>query len=695
MILLKLEKILIKSWRMILMERNNGHLTLNEFMKFVGNRISRSNLYMYKTMHRDIVKKWKTPDNWLESDVKTIYKYSNNSNTYWFNWGLCKGKKLPIDFIKSVNICKCKEILKVYLNDFDELEKVASKLRSKYKGSSAMGVFSKVMRMCLFLGVNYAKSITYKNLTQAFVEKILDAQELYLMEELLRDLGAISIPPVRTKKWKDTIQKEKDLKSKVCWSKEMESTVKNFLYDMERSRICKKERIAKEGHLNLFGSWYINTFGVIAINDFKYISHDVWVKYISSIIKTKELSDKTKEAKLTTIIQFFDWIKVKKDNIISKKFMYSRDDFKILDGSINNDNYAFEKRLYGEKILRYLLNDFRADCIREEFCKEAIIIYANSGMRYSELRDMEYKSIFFSKDEGMYKMIIKYEDKLGQVNRPVYFTSEGYKAVKRVEELRRRYSNLEERYNKRAKKSFIHLFEYEGLNVLEEKYLCEFLMRVKYRLNLVDENGRCVKGNIHAFRHFFGMTVFRLSNYNISVVRYLLGHRSYKMSSRYLEEENSLLFSKIREEKEQKRITGKGIDTLYDFIYGRISTPIPTNIERYLSSDSCLIDILNSKEIKRIDIGFCLNPCKNANKCYKCRFFLVTENEKNQLISYLCDLIGILTYKIQKSNKSVDQAINIPSIAEDLDDVIILIEELKNLGVKDDELSSILDNGKR
>jgi hypothetical protein len=83
-------------------------------------------------------------------------------------------------------------------------------------------------------------------------------------------------------------------------------------------------------------------------------------------------------------------------------------------------------------------------------------------MRISEIRNLKYKSCFYSEDEGLYKIILEYSDKLKQKNRTIYITEDGYKAICRVEKLREQTGILKEKYNTRTGKKYIHLFEYRG-----------------------------------------------------------------------------------------------------------------------------------------------------------------------------------------------------------------------------------------
>lgn len=679
---------------------NNNHLTLDEYMKFIENLgVSDRTIKIYKKLYELIIDEWQTPCHWIDSSNKIIFYQQVGSNIYWYVWSLCKNEKLPLEFIKNKSTPLSKKVLKTYLSDYDKLEKTILNLKNNYEFGYSEKLYSKVLKICLFLGVNNIGGIKLDELSKAYVEGILDRIHLYYMDILIQNLGNSDAKSIKNQTRNKIIRQQKRNNKKRCWSSNMETIIDEFLNDMENSRIGSRMSKEKKSHLKKFGVWLFDNSGSVLIEDLKYINRDKWLEYVYLTIGIVDLAEKTRIARLTTIIQFFDWLKIKRRCVISNELEYNRDDFKILSSNNNDIDLAFEKREHGEKILDYLINDYKTintteeKVIRDEFCKEAIIICANSGMRISEIINMKYGSVFFSEDEGHFKMILEYEDKLGQVNRPVYFTKDGYEAIKRLEELRRKSGKLEEKYNERTETRFIHLFEYEGKNPIDKTYIYDFLTKVKYLLNLVDKNGRCVKGGVHAYRHFFGMTVFRLSNYNISVVRYLLGHRSYTMSERYIVEEDKPLFSKIREEKDSEKIAGKGIDTFYNFVFENITKQERFNkLERYISSSEYLKDIINEKNFKKVSLGYCINPCGKENKCFKCNNFLVTEKEKKELFSFLKDLIAIIGCKVEKTGLSLEDAISIPLIASDVDDTVIIIEELKNLGVTDVELNEQLND---
>ena len=279
------------------MENDNGHLTINEYLKFIEESATPKVIYSHKVIYRKIITKWKTPKDWIQSDDKTIYNNNYASNSYWYNWSLCKGKKLPIDFIKTFNLTKSEKILKAYLEDFNEVETVVMELQVKYKCSIIVGIYSKIMKICMFLGVRSVKHIAYKNLIEAFVEKILNMDELYFMEKLLRDLGYISISPQKSEEWKNEVRNQKKLSLKTLWGNEMKTAINGFLDNMEMSRINKQMRVAKEGHINLFGSWCIKNMGLILINHFTDLNNELWLKYVSAIIGIDEISDKNERIK--------------------------------------------------------------------------------------------------------------------------------------------------------------------------------------------------------------------------------------------------------------------------------------------------------------------------------------------------------------------------------------------------------------
>ena len=445
----------------------------------------------------------------------------------------------------------------------------------------------------------------------------------------------------------------------------------------------------KMAALNFFADWYMEYLKIDKIEDLLGFERMSWLKYIDYINDIKDISNKTKNSKAKVIKDFINWAKIKQPQILPDKNIIHDKDLDIIKNHYSSKNLAFSRRKDAEVILRYIVNQFDPSDLKEQYYKELIIIAANSGARIGELKLLEYGSVFYSEDEGLYKTIIRYTDKLKQENRPIYFTKDGYEAIKRVERLRSKSGELVKRYDKRAGFEFIRLFEYNEGNGFLKTSLYSFIARIKRELGLVDEDGNLVPGNMHAFRHFFAMTVFVESNYNISVVRYLLGHRSYNMSFKYLEEEKYKTINMIRMNESQSKIkiSGKGLDTFINMIIGDSNELL--EVKSMIDSNSTLYEILKNKNIRKVSFGYCLNPCEEKKECIMCNNFLLTNEDKNELINSANDLFEFLCYKISLFN-NLSNALEDINIQKNLNELLILVGELKNLEINMEKLSEDL-----
>ena len=678
----------------------NEHLTLDEYLKFLKiNNVSPSTYRAHKRLHKIILDTWKTPSDWINSDKKEIRLYDIfTSNRYWVAWSILKKQKLPFRFVKEMKLSSSRNILKVYLADFGELEETLKSLQKSYCKYLLKSSYSYFLKICILNGFNSIKDIKTENLSEAcdveLVSKKWSAHVAFFLHEIMYSMGYTDTPPFRGEYVKDRHKRGRQLST--VWDNEMLSLINRFFNDITASSDSIRHAKKKLSFIRKFGEWYCNYKKINKISNLRKLSREDWLSYVKFVIKIENRTDKTKDFMLYSLLQFFDWLKVYENNYISENFVATHTDLNKLKPDLNRKNLAFEKREYGEKILNYLINDFELEGKRSyqetlnKFFREAIIIAANSGMRKSEISLIEFGSVYYSEDEQCYKLIIPYPDKLGQVNRPVYLTKDGYDAVLRAETLRRETAPLKPRLEKRVGKSYVHTFEFKSRNILAvDKTINDFLTEVKNKLGLVDENERVVKGGIHAFRHMFAMTVFRLSNYNLGVVRYLLGHRSYKMSEKYLVEENKLLFSKLREQMDdqQLKIAGNGLATLIESIIDGVDNTF--RVSRFLDQNDYLFDIIDKGKIAKVPLGYCLDPCQNANKCFKCNKFLATENEKKEIYSYAQDLLGILSFKVKTANTSLEKALAIPSICKDFTDLLILIQELKDLGGSNSEIAEL------
>jgi hypothetical protein len=335
--------------------------------------------------------------------------------------------------------------------------------------------------------------------------------------------------------------------------------------------------------------------------------------------------------------------------------------------------------------------DFKPQNIRDEFRKEAIIILANSGMRISELRRLPMDSCFFSKDEGVHKIVGEQVDKLNQKNRPIYLTKVGYDAIKRIEALRIKHDVLKEKLCDRGNDVYVHLFEYQGSCPINRTSMYDFLDRIKSAIGLVNDDGSVVKGGMHAYRHFFAVSIFLESNFNIGVVRYFLGHKSYDMTFQYLDGANELIgeIEKGQESIELDRFSGEGIDTLIDILINDRKSK-KYAFSEILKQSKSLADLISKKYIKKVSFGYCLNPCDNANRCIRCRNFLLSSRDADDIAKACTELFDLLCYKVSQYD-TVEDALMQMSIQKNIADFLVLIKEMKRLDVKTYNLPEYLE----
>lgn len=353
----------------------------------------------------------------------------------------------------------------------------------------------------------------------------------------------------------------------------------------------------------------------------------------------------------------------------------------------DNDNLAFKHESDAKKILDYLLNDFKAKNIYEEFYKEAIIISANSGMRKSEIRDLEYGCAEYCEEYGIYKIVHKGIDKLNKKGRTIYITKDGYEAIKRAEKLKRENDVLVKVLTENRDTPYVHLFMYKDRDTLYSDKYDKFIIDLKAKLKIEDNN---IKANFHAFRHFYAMTLFKESNYNISIVKYLLGHNSYTMTSKYLEQEKEKEILQIRErlsDAPNLKYSGKAIDEIVNKILKRDIQL--TNIKKRILDLNIMDEIIHSQQVKKLPIGYCVAPCEKMYKCFKCNHFLIASDEKDKLLDYMKSIVEIISFKINLFNdiKMAQQDI---MIKNDINDLKIIINELVALGIEKEEIFRVV-----
>ncbi|MGF7060380.1 site-specific integrase [Brassicibacter mesophilus] len=639
----------------------------------------------YIRIYNRVKKEWPHPVDWYTSSEKRVRFETRVSDSYWIVWSLVKQQRLPIDFVKQTTVFNNIKILKNTLSDYEVFRKAVLKLDKEYKGVQIKRLHAIILRTCIFLGINNLKKISLEDVKRIKDELVLPNPNTdpFTILNILYYMGYRDTPPGSV--LHEGIKANMTVISS-SWSKGMTLVIEQFLDNLKNNMIStRKGETEKIDNLNMFAQWYTQYKSIDCIHDLIDLKREDWLEYIAYIYSIENISNKTKYAKLLAFVQLNEWMYVKQPRFMGEQLLVNRDDYKFIRKHKKNNNWAFEKREHGELILKYLLNNFKPKRIEDEFKAAAIIIAGNSGMRRSEIENIPYEGCKYSKDEGVYKIILDYEDKVGQVNRPCYTTKDGYEAIKRLEDLRSKKGNLLRKYNNKVKKRYIHLFEYRGKNPINHTALDSFIKRIKKEIGLFDEEGNVVKGGIHAFRHFYAMTVFKHSGYNIGVVRYLLGHRKYDMSYQYLEEDMVNIISKIRNENSGIfNYAGKGLDTIVEIISGNDKSKSYMALKKILERSKNLSDVLESSVVKKIALGYCLNPCGNESKCINCMNFLITKNEKDKIFKVALDLFSFLCYKVSLF-KTKDLALKNIAIQKDISDLYILIEEMNNLNINVNE----------
>lgn len=661
------------------------HLDKKEFYRvWEVNKLRKTSRNDYSRIYYKVTKEWSTPEKWFKSKQKRIHLGTRVTDCYWIAWSMINQKKLPVDFINKLRLNNTHIILSNTLNDYEKLVETYEKMKNVYSKASLKHLFPIVLKTCLYKGVNNIKDIKIEDVSNAARDGVLNHDGYKSkMANLLYYMGYTNQAYKDSKLHHKLNDRKQKLSTK--WSKNMKSHIQRFINNLYNSRITtyKMEKEKKNG-LNLFVEWYSEKIDTEKIDNLLDFTRQQWIDYIDYVNKLDNISNKSKQNKLRAVKDFVEWAQVKVPHIVPKENFISSEDYKNISYH-SSSSLAFEKREHGERIINYLINDFKTENIREMFRKEAIIIAANSGMRISEIKRLEYGSCFFSEDEGLYKIILDYPDKLGQVNRPVYLTRQGYEAIKRVEELRKSRGVLKERYNERVKRKFVHLFEYQGSNPLNSQSMSAFINKIKMNLGLLDQNGNVVKGGMHAWRHFFAMTVFKESNYNIGVVRYLLGHRNYNMSFQYLDEEKEKIYKEVKNQNSnRKNYSGEGLNTLIDILLNNHKKKYKA-LSEILKRSKKLSDLINFKHIKKVSFGYCLNPCENANRCLRCKNFFLSKDNEEEIIQATIDLFELICYKISLFDSpkiALDNAI----IQKDISDLKILISEIVNLNISTSKL---------
>ncbi|HYE83726.1 MAG TPA: site-specific integrase [Clostridia bacterium] len=666
------------------------HLKREEFIEVFsqGSEKSRKRT-LYNRIYNKIVEKWESPEDWFSDENKTIHIDNLTSDSYWVIWSMTFEISLPIEFIKNLSQNNSLLFLKRHLKDYTRFEEACNKLCVIFTKAYIVPLYSIIIRLCLYLGVNSIQKISVEDIAKAYSLGLLKHDGYRMkMSNLLYYMSYIDAP-CRDHKLYSTIN---TLELSDSWSDSMKSVISRHINNLYNTTIsCRKMECEKKNGLNLFAEWYVNKYGTDVIDDFFFINKEVYKDYIIHIRSLEDISGKSKQAKIFAVKDFLNWVKIKEPQLLLESNSFNTEEIEYCIEHYQEENLAFEEREHGEKIIRYLLNDFKAKNIRDEFRKEAIIIAANSGARISEIRRFPFGSCFYSKDEGLYKILNVQTDKLNQKNRPIYFTKEGYDAIKRVEELRVKNDVLKEKRSDRGDGKYIHLFEYQGSCPINHTSMDDFISRIKKEIGLVDGDGKVVKGGMHAWRHFFAVTLFIEGDYNSSVVRYFLGHKDYDMSYQYIKSSNKLLNQRISNEMqhEKERYAGKGVETMVDLVISNRKSKEKFDKELIKQSKG-ISDLIKEKIIKKVGFGYCLNPCDNSVRCIRCKNFLISNQDADKIIEACIELFEILCVKVSQFD-SVDMALKQTSIQKNMADIMVLIGEMRRLKINTNKLPSYLE----
>jgi len=577
-------------------------------------------------------------------------------------------EKLPVYYVKNMKTMYSGKILEKYLTDYDKYMKIKEKLKKSYYNTYFSLMNSNILKICLIKGIDSIESIGQCGIDDEICEVCFSKSEIYRLEILLYNMGYAKEPVNKNRNHK------KNAITSLC-NQDFSEVVNYFLDDM---KLSQGHKVAKVGYFNRFFTWINEVIGVNEIKDICYLKREIWYKYIQ-YTDALDKTNKTKESFLLPIVQFYEWLKVKKPLLISNEFIPQKTDYKKFHQYSPNKSLAFIERRHVEKILKYLVNDFRAQNIDEEFFKAAILISANTGLRVSEIRRIEYNTMYWDGEENIHKILIDYPDKYGVINKVVYVTKHGAEEIKRIENIRKEKTNLVAKYNKRVGRKFIHLFELHAVNAIPSNKINTFIDKIKIRLGITDEEGIPLEGYMHGFRHFYAVTIFRESNYNISVLRHLLRHEDYKISEKYLSEEIENVVVEVGESEVNKniKIAGKGIEELVNIVLNK-STSNEVSI-KVIDKFNWLQDIIKSNNFKKLDLGYCFNPCEKRKNCYKCNKWIIDENESEELLKkgiYVFELICFKMYIFNIDLNNLDNS----EIREEIENLLVIIEELKVLG---------------
>jgi integrase len=647
----------------------------------------------YKEVYSYITLNWKDPLVFYRNFDKNIeIKFRKEILIYFAALGINKGIKVPKDLLIKITSRESKQVLSALLKDFNILKTTIEKNSRNYKVKAySERFYYLVYVICSYYGIDEYKKITEDMILDKKIKILFDKEYAHTYRLLeLRYLMGYSEMRSQDLIW--DYKKNKGL-NKNYLDEELKKIINEYKdvisNHMEKTQVNQKIR-----EINAFIDWLKVKESLKIINNLNIVNREYWLEYISYICDIDARSNKTKTAKLLAVLQFFEWVKVIYPLCLNKDFIFSSDDYKKITPNKNiTKDLAFKNSNDARKILSFLHSEYEAKDVYEQFYISAIIIAANSGMRRSEISDLEYGNIRFCDDTKLYVIEHNVVDKLSEKNRPIYLTEVGYKEILKVMEIREKYDILTKRRPRKGGDAYVHLFEFKTSDVLYSGKFDDFMIKINKLLNIEKENDE-VEVGLHGYRHFFASEVFKASGYNLSVTKYLMRHKKYQMTLHYLAQEREKEIINVREYLEENIIyEGLGVKSIVNALFSNNIYGDYIFNKKVLDASESISELIKIGEIKKLVIGYCLNPCDNADKCFKCNSFLIEKQEREKLLNYAKELSEIITFKIYLLNKSYNEIEVKSKVKSDVEDLMIIIRELEGLGITQDDINDILIGG--
>ncbi|WP_394897810.1 tyrosine-type recombinase/integrase [Clostridium butyricum] len=599
---------------------------------------------------------------------------------------------MPKFLLTKISSEESKRALNVFLKDFNLLETTIEKKIRNYKSDSYIKrYYYLVYVICSYHGINEYKKITEdmifdENIISLFTKEL--AVTFRLLE--LRYLMGYSETRPQDIIWDN---KKNKLLNKKFIGEELKKIIDEYRdvisNHMEKTQVNQKIR-----EINGFIEWMKEKLSLNVIENLYILNRKYWLMYISYICDIDGRVNKTKNAKLLAVSQFLKWIQVIYPSKLNKDFIFSSDDYKkTKDNEKKLNDLAFKNSDDARKILRFLHTEYEPEDVYEELYISAIILAANSGMRRSEISDLEYGNIRFCEDTKLYVINHNVVDKLSVKNRPIYLTEVGYKEILKVMDIKKKKDFLTKRKPRKGGDAYVHLFEFKTSDVLYSAKFDDFMIKINKILNIEKKNDE-VEVGLHGYRHFFAMEVFKESGYDISATKYLLRHHKYQMTLHYLAQEREKEIVNVREYlEESNQYEGLGIDSIVRALFFNNKYGDYVFNKKVLNASKSISELIKVGEIKKLSIGYCISPCNNADKCFKCNNFLIEKQEREDLMKYAKELSEIITLKIYLLKQSFSEIEVENKVNSDVKDLMIIIRELEGLGITKDEITDVLNGG--